>query len=225
VLPPEGESIDTADERLLVEYTVAARNDYKIALSELYQFYLEKDRELKAEVVKRTAERLDFVRTYGYLAGAEIPPGDLAPVEVIPEADAMFTKATKLHFWGKLIPLLPDYRKQREALNLLTQLVRKYPKSTKIAFSAFYIGEIYKEYFNENLRAVRWYERAWTWDPTITKPARFQAAAVLDLRLNEKAKAVELYRQVIEKEQFNQSNVRFARERIQLLTQEPKPKR
>ena len=220
VLPPEGESVRDADERLLVEYVVAARNGYLSAVSELLQLYQRKDRALKARVIQRVEERFDFVQTFAYFPEAEIPGADLRPQQVVPEADAIFEKALKLHRQGKLIPLLPDYQKQRQALRLFLQLVSKHPGSTKIALSAYYIGEIYKEYFNQDLRAVRWYERAWQWDPTITKPARFQAAVVWDLRLHDRDKALELYKKVIEHEQFSQSNVSFAYSRIERLTQQ-----
>jgi TolA-binding protein len=220
VVPPEGEAIEGADERLLVEYVVSARNAYKLALSRLYRLYLETNQQFKADVIQRVAERLDFIHTYAYFPEAEIPPADLRPVEVIPQADNLYKDALSLHRWGKVVPLMADYKRQREALNLLLQLVKKYPRSTKIALSAFYIGEIYKEYFNQDRRAVRWYERAWQWDSTISKPARFQAAVVWDLRLKDEEKALELYKQVIEHERFNLSNVIFAQRRIEELTKQ-----
>jgi len=49
-------------------------------------------------------------------------------------------------------------------------------------------------------------------------PSRFQAAVVTDLRLYNKTEAIELYRQVIQHEQFNASNVQFAHNRIRDLT-------
>jgi hypothetical protein len=98
-------------------------------------------------------------------------------------------------------------------------LVHTYPTSTRIALSAYYIGEIYKEYFDENYRGVLWYERAWQWDPGITQPARFQAAVVYDYRLHHRGKAVELYRLVLQDETFNVTNTLFAERRIEELTQ------
>jgi hypothetical protein len=56
------------------------------------------------------------------------------------------------------------------------------------------------------------------WDPNLTMPARFQAAVVADYRLYNKAEAIELYRQVIQHEQFNASNVQWAHNRIRDLT-------
>ena len=218
IQPPEGMSVEAVGELMLVEATNAARNAYKQSLVDLHKLYTRKNQTKKAQMLRRVAERYDFVRTYTYLPEAEIPGENLRPVEVIPEADTLYADALRLHEVGKLIPLAPDYGKQRKALESFLRLVWSHPRSTKIALSAFYIGEIYKEYFNENERAVRWYERAWQWDPRLTKPARFQAAVVLDLRLHDYEKALEVYKEVVLHEKFNPSNVAYAYERINKLS-------
>jgi len=218
VIPPAGESIAHADERLLVESVVAARRKYVSAVAELQALYARRGDAFKAKLVKNMQDRFDPIRTYMYFMEAEVPPADLKPTKVVPEADRMYEDALSLHRWGKILPLVTDYNKQRRALMLLTGLIDKHPNSTKIALAAYYIADIYKEYFNEDLRAVYWYQRAWQWDPNITKPARFQAAVTWDMRLKNRAKAVELYRQVIQHEQFNRSNVGFAERRIAELT-------
>ncbi len=219
---PEGESLANADEHLLVEYTVSARKQFLQAVRDLLTYYQETaPNSYKADRVANILQRFDPIRTYMYILDAEIPPADLKPVEVVPEADRLYAEAVTLHRQGKGLLhtfVTTDYAKQRKALLMLLELVRKYPRSTKIARAAYYIGEIYKEYFNENIRAVHWYRRAWQWDPNITLPARFQAATVHDLRLYNRAQAVELYRQVILHEQFNSSNVSFAHNRIRELT-------
>ncbi len=220
IAPPTGESIENVDERALVEYVVAARKTYTDAIGELTDFYNRAGQAFKAKLIANMKDRFDPVRTYMYFLSAEIPPADLKPTDVIPEADALFAEALKLHRRGKgllHIAVTTSYPKQRQALMKLRQLVQTYPASNKIALSAYYIGEIYKEYFNENIRAVRWYQRAWEWDPNVTKPARFQAATVHDIRLHNYKSAVACYRGAIKHEQFNPSNVRYAHERIREL--------
>jgi len=223
VLPPVGESIAEADEHVLVDSVIAARNRYLAALSNLAELYAQQGQTFKLRLVQNMQQRFDPVRTYMYFLEAEIPPADLKPTEVIPAADALFEKALKTHLEGKPLPAITDYDKQRKALEMFLQLVHDYPRSTRIALAAYYIADIYKEYFNENVRAVNWYQRAWQWDPTITKPARFQAAVVWDYRLKNHEKARQLYRAAIQYEQFNQSNVSFATKRIKELTEQKKP--
>jgi len=219
VVAPEGESVENADERMLAEYVVSARNAYLKALDNLIDYYQRTDNTFQAKLAVNAKARFDPVRTYMYFMEAEVPPANLKPVDVIPDANALFDKAHGLYRRGKILPAITDYPKEKEALLLFKEMVRKYPQSDKIALAAYYIGEILKEYCNEDLLAVQWYQRAWQWDPNIVKPARFQAAAVYDYRLQDKDKAVELYRQVIQHEQFNQSNVAFSHRRLKELMQ------
>ena len=129
----------------------------------------------------------------------------------------MYARAEEMHIQGRKYPAAADYEKEREALRLFKQLIRMYPDSTKIPLAAYYIGEIYKEYFQEHYLAVLWYERAWTWDPNVAKPARFQCAVQYDHNLQEKNKALELYRACLEYEPYFPSHVDYARGRIRKL--------
>jgi hypothetical protein len=207
---------------MLVEYVVGARREYLKAIGDVLDFYKRTGvNSYKAQRVANVLARFDPVHTYMYVLQAEIPPADVKPVEVIPQADKMFAQGVDLYQQGKGILLTfitTDYNKERRALLILLDLIHRYPRSTKVAQAAFYIGQIYKEYFNEDVRACQWYERAWQWDPAITLPARFQAAVVTDYRLYNRAKAIELYRQVIQHEQFDSGNVTFSHRRIRELT-------
>lgn len=215
---PPAKSVEKITEAAAVEDVLAARKKWKECLKTLEDLYVKKGMNFKLALVRNIKARFDPVRTYAYFLDAEIPPADLKPIEVIPEADALFAKALKLHKRGKILPAITDYSKERKALLLFLELVRKYPRSTKIAQSAYYIGEIYKEYFNENIRAVAWYQRAWQWDPNIQLPARSQAAFVYDFRLGQHGKALALYKEVIKHEQYHWNRVRYARQRIRELT-------
>ena len=221
IKPPKGELVAGADERLLVEYVVAARKDYLQALAELRRFYESTGAGFRAALARNMQDRYDPVRTYMYFLNAEIPGPDLMPAAVIPAADKLFQEARSLYRSGRILPAFTDYRKQRRALVLLRRLVDEYPTSNTIAEAAFLIAEIYKEYFREYVRAAHWYQRAWQWDPNITRTARFQCATIYDFHLQNKAMAVECYRGVIEHEQFNWNNVRYSHQRIEELTGKP----
>ena len=216
-LPP-AKSVENITEAAAVEDVLAARKRWKKCLDNLEELYSKKGLNFKLALVRNIKARFDPIRTYAYFLEVEIPPANLKPTEVIPAADALFAKALKLHKRGKILPGITDYSKERKALLLFLELVRKYPRSTKIAQSAYYIGEIYKEYFNENIRAVAWYQRAWQWDPNIQLPARSQAAFVYDFRLGQHGKALALYKEVIKYEQYDWNRVRYAKQRIRELT-------
>jgi len=220
VLPPEGESLKGTDERLLVEYIVSARQEFTHAAKALQEFYTNRGDAYRAKVMANLIARFDPVRMYIYYPDAEIPGPELKPSAVIPEADQLFEEAYRLFRQGKGLLhtfVTTHYDKERQAIQLFRKLIREYPASTKIALSAYYIGDIYKEYFDEDVLAVRWYQRAWEWDPNITEPARFQAASVYDFRLHNYEKAIQLYRASIEFENSHSSNARFAERRISTL--------
>ena len=232
-VPPKGESLAGADERVLVESTVAARKDWTRALAGLVDLYERRgdpgqdiQGSLKLRAVRNVQQRLDPVRTYMYFLDAEIPGPQLRPAEVVPDADRMYQEAIRLHKKGKgalRIFATTVYADQRKALKLLREVIAKHPRSTRIALCAYYIAEIYKEYFNEDIRAVNWYRRAWQWDPYIIEPARFQAATIYDHRLQEKQEAVECYRMAIKNDPWRLWNAEYAQDRIAKLTR-PKNK-
>ncbi len=220
---PSNAVLTAGNESMLVENLVGVRDTYVAAAKALADYYEQYGPEDNAKAAASILERYDLIRTYLYLDDAEFPPMDLAPSEGIVEANALFKEAVKLHEKGKgwaRTFFSTDYRTQRKALKRFKDVIEQYPTSDKIAEAAFFIGDIYKEYFNEDVRAVHWYERAWTWDPEVPHPARFQAATVYDLRLNSKAKALDLYKRVLTEEQFNPSNAYFAAERIEEIQED-----
>ena len=221
VTAPKGESIVDADERLLVEYVVTARRKYVAAADRLRGYYQTKGATFKASLIRNMQARLDPVRVYMYFLTAEVPGEDVRPSAVVPEADSLYAKALRMHRGGKVLPGITDYSKQRHALVLFRKLVDRHPTSNKVAQAAYYIGEIYKEYYQEHVRSVHWYRRAWQWDPNLTLPARFQAATVYDFHLQNKDEAAKCYRGVILHEQFNGSNVRYSHQRYKELTGRP----
>ena len=220
---PKGEDVAGTDAAALVEYTVAARKAYLSAVDELAQFYERRDVDsYKARRVRNMQARFFPRQTYMYFLEAQIPGPELRPTDKIPEADKLYEQGMELYEDGQIVPGITDRKKEHHALLLLQELVRRYPRSTKIALAAFYIAEIYKEYFNENILAVQWYERAWQWDPTITEAARFQAAVIYDIRLQDYTKALELYREALNYDPPRLGNASFCTRRIRQLIEQRK---
>jgi tetratricopeptide (TPR) repeat protein len=206
---------DVASEQMLVENVMDARRGYRTAMDTLAQLYERQGNTRKALIVHTMQNRFHPEETHAYMVTVALPPKDLEPSELIPEANALFDRAEELHEEGALIPAAADYDKERRALELFQSLIRRYPTSTRIPMAAFYIAEIYKEYFGEHYLSTLWYERAWTWDPNIAAPARFQCALQYDIHINDYRTAVDLYRASIEHEPYYPSHVRFAQRRIE----------
>lgn len=207
-------------EPVLVERTILARRAYLDAVNALVEHYEGREANFKAALARNILERFHPERTYRYYFDAEVPGPDLRPVRVYPEAERLFQQAKRLYDEGRIGPALTDYGKERRALLRFLELVEKYPDSTRIAESAYYIGYIYKEYFDEDLRGALWLERSFQWDPNIALPARYEAAVVTDYRLHNRSRAVELWREVLQHDPsgFHQD---LARRRIEELTRAP----
>jgi hypothetical protein len=204
----------------LVEEVVAARSRYHSGLQQLHAFYTARGYPTKAQWAAFELQGLRSVKRFQYVLDAEVPSAALRAVDQIPEADAMYERGTALmRSGGHGVPAI--YRQDRmvEAAQLFRDMIERYPSSDKIDDAAFLCGEIHKDYLpGQEAIAVRWYERAWTWNPETPHPARFNAASVYDNRLHERDRALELYQSVLEHETEFKNNLRVATRRIQELT-------
>lgn len=207
----------------LVEDLALARQNYHQYLTALITYYNQKGFRHKAVWAERELADLKTVKTYRYLVDAETPGAKLVPRDSIPEADALYEDGMNYARQGgyRGVPLVYNTKTLKKALEKFNKVLADYPTSDKIDDAAFYAGEIYKEYFNDNLRAVQYYQRTWQWNPETEHPARFQAAVIYDFRLHDRDRALELYQQVVQYETRNRSNLRFSTRRIQQLTENP----
>lgn len=220
--PPDPQGTLTPDmkERALLENVTDSREKYLTSLDALAQYYEKKNEEFKARMIHTALARFFREETYLFLHRVEVPPETLEPCKIIPRANELYDRALAMYEQGARSFPVVDYPRQRQALGMFLRLVRQYPRSTRIASAAYYIGKIYSEYFREPYLAVQWYIRAWTWDPYLPFPARYEAAVLCQEKLGEKAKALELFRESLDHEQAYEANCKDARERIQKLTEE-----
>ena len=218
-LGPDIRIVD-AQEVDLVEAVLTHRAMYHRNLQLLRDYYAAHGYYTKQKWAEFELEGLKTVKPFRYLIDAEIPGESLRPTDSIPAADDMYAKGRELMRRGGYgVPALYREDLMIEAAAELRNLIEQYPSSDKIDDAAFLLGEIHKAYFkNQELLAVRWYERAWTWDPHTPHPARFEAATVYDFRLHDRDRALELYRAVLTDEDGDWTNVQFAQRRIDELS-------
>lgn len=211
----------------LVEQVLTYRAKYHRSLELLRQYYQSHGYADKQAWARFELAGLKRVKPFRYLLDAEIPSDQLKPTDAIPEADALYMQGMNLmRRGGHETVALYDEDLMVEAGHVLRSLIEQYPTSDKIDDAAFFLGEIHKEYLkNQEALAVKWYERAWAWDPHTPHSARFQAAVVYDFRLQDRDRALELYRAVVAEERSDWGNVRFANRRIEeLIAEEPAQK-
>lgn len=214
----------------MVEDMMASRQEFLNQVNALQRAYLDSGDTIKANWCRRLAWQLNEVLDYPFLTAAPAEHrADVMPEQTIPEADSLYGQALSLYKEVAAIPLAgalePNKEKARRALSMFKRVLKEHPKSDKVDECAFYCGEIYKEYLREedpdDELSVRYYQWAVALNPQVPLPARFQCAVVYDFRRHDRARAIELYHQVMELEEAsNASNVRFSATRVEQLTDE-----
>lgn len=189
--PPKPGS-DTAS----VERVLAARKEYQASLVALYQQYEKSgdrgrmkwvEEELKSfHVLNKPSYRLDI---------EDVPPATLKAEVNIKEANALYVEAMKYKDKGTG----NDYTlNQRRAEILLQEILQKYPTSDKIADVGYQLGDLYEsKAFKQHDRAAAYFERSFQWRKGGRTDALMRAATIYDRTLNERGKAIELYREEI----------------------------
>ena len=156
------------------------------------------------------------IRKHAFIEDLDTPPPTLHGDTNIVEANNLLTRAL-IHKnaggWGT------DYiDNQRRAEILLQELLTKYPQSNKISVAAYWLGDIYEGKANEMYRRAAWYyTRCYQWNPSNNLDARLRAARIYDHKLNDKTKALELYREV-ENNEHTPAHREEAKKRITELT-------
>ncbi|MFO8014208.1 MAG: hypothetical protein R6X20_12990 [Phycisphaerae bacterium] len=200
----------------LVEAVATARKQYERTLQTLKAYYTDRGHNAKIEWVESELRGFSATPKPRYLLAAEIAGPELRPSRTIEAADQLYQEG--LHF--KNYPAFPPGKKEylKVALEKFRTVIEKYPQSDKIDDAAFRMGEIYGGwYFQDYARAVMSYERCWQWNPETQHPARFNAAKIFEEKLKNRAKAVELYNEVIAHTE-NEELAKQAQERIRALT-------
>jgi hypothetical protein len=182
------------EELALVEKVVESRQQYEDALLRLVAFYKQTGADLKLRQAQDELEDLRKATKYDYVVLVDVLAVQPRPLRSIPEADALFKDAmayknypADLFFFGKK-------EKLEVALRKFKQLITQYPESDKVAECAYRIAEIYEgPSFNEFLRAAKYFEATFRWDPQFPQPARWRAARIYDRKLQDYSEARRLY--------------------------------
>lgn len=204
----------------LVESVVAFRQRYHESLQQLREYYKVQGYSTKQSWADFELEGLHTVKPFRYLLDAEVPSAKLAPTDSIAEADMLFERSMRLmREGGRNVPVVYRRKRMVEAANVLRSIIEQHPTSDKIAEAAFFLGEIHNDYLpDQETIAVKWYERAWTWDPNTHHPAQLHAAKTYDYRLHDRVLALELYRSIVNNQIGRQNDIAFAQRRIRRLS-------
>ena len=142
----------------------------------------------------------------------DVPPPSLQASVNVKDANDLYRGA--MEYKGKGFG--DDYvLNMRRAELLLRELLEKYPNSDKIGDVAYQLGDIYESRaYKQYDRAARYYERSCQWVKGGPRTdARLRAAVLYDKQLNERSKAIEMYRAVVDHD-TNPDHIRQAEKRL-----------
>lgn len=195
---PAGSSLPSSPGRTndieFVERVLVARRDYQKALENLRLHYIQAGDLERTKWAEDELRQYHRIPKYAYRLELDVPPPNLSGNVNVTEANKLFVRAMqyKDKGWGT------DYiDNQRRAEILFQELLTKYPQSDKISDTAFMLGDIYEsKAYKHYRRAAQYYERCFQWNPRTQMEARIRAARIYDKQINERARAIELYRDV-----------------------------
>ena len=204
----------------LVERVIAARKQYQESLEALRKHYVKTGEVEKSRWVEEELLSFHRIPKRAYRLDLDVPPPTLRPTDHIPEANELFHRA--LSYKGKGWGSTADDNMRRAEI-LLQHLLTNYPTSDKIDDAAFHLGEIYEHRsFRQFRRAAMYYERCYQWNPNTGTDARMRAARLYDRTLDNRSKAIQLYRDVTNFD-ADPRRVEEARRRLEALGRSSAP--
>ena len=196
-LPPDqGPPSPPPSDVELVERLIAARKEYQTTLELLRAHYIKTgDKERARWAEEELLQYHRILKQSFRLDVGDVPPPTLEPKYNVRQANELFMQAMYYKDRGFGTDYLDN---QRRAEILLQQILTQYPRCDKIGQVAYQLGDLYEsKAYRQYRRAAAYFERSYQWDRTALPDARLRAARIYDRSLGERAKAIELYREVL----------------------------
>ncbi len=190
----EPRAVSPGEELAMIEKVVESRQQYEDSLVKLVAYYTRTGQHLKLVQAQDELADLRKVTKYDFVVLVDVLAAEPKPVKSIPQADALFTNAMDYKNYPATLFFFGKKEKLEKALRRFKELITQYPESDKVAEASFRIAEIYEgASFNDYLRAAKYYQAAFRWDPKIVHPARYRAARLYDEKLQDYSEARRLY--------------------------------
>jgi hypothetical protein len=195
----EGPKVNTAkevatSEERAVKTVNDARKAYQESLLKLHEVYLKSGEKERARWVEEELRGYHLINKPAYRL-EDVPPVNLEAKDNIKDANELYREAKQYKDKG----FGTDYTlNQRRAEVLLQEVLEKHRTSDKIADVAYELGDLYESRaYKQYSRAAVYFERASQWRKGGRTDARMRAARIYDRQLNDRGKAIELYRDVV----------------------------
>jgi TolA-binding protein len=196
----------------MVERLLAARREYQITLENLRAYYLATGDIERGRWAEDELHQFHRVTKQAYILELDVPPPTLQGIYNIPEANELYRRA--MSFKDKGLTTAEYTDNQIRAELLLQQLLSNYPTSDKISDAAYQLGDLYENKTNKMYaRAALYFERCFQWNTKTQLDARMRAARLYERQLNDRGRAVELYKEVVSHE-IDNKRVEEAQKRL-----------
>jgi len=178
----------------IVERLLAARKEYQLTLEALRAHYIATGDIERAHWSEDELIQFHRILKHAYRLELDVPPPTLQAGTNVPEANELYRRGMLFKDKGMGTTYIDN---QRRAELLFQQLLTNYPQSDKIGKAAYQLGDIYEsKAFRMYPRAASYFERCFQWDPKTEFDARLRAARLYDRYLNERARAIEIYKEI-----------------------------
>jgi tetratricopeptide (TPR) repeat protein len=192
--PGDGSASPYKSDLELVEKLLVVRRDYQTILEQLRAHYLATGDVERAKWSEEELIHFHRVPKHAFRLELDVPPPTLQGTTNVPAANKLYTRALafKDKGWGT------DYvDNQRRAELLFQQILTQYPQSNSISDTAYMLGDIYEsKAYKQYRRAAAYFERCFQWNPSTQFDARLRAARLYDRQLLDRARAMEIYKEV-----------------------------
>ncbi len=178
----------------IVERLLAARKEYQLTLEALRAHYIATGDIERAHWAEDELIQFHRILKHPYRLELDVPPPTLQAATNVPEANELYRRAMLFKDKGMGTAYVDN---QRRAELLLQQMLTNYPQSDKISDAAYQLGDIYEsKAFRQYPRAASYFERCFQWKPNTNFDARLRAARLYDRHLNERNRALEIYKEI-----------------------------
>ncbi len=190
-----------------------ARENYKNALEELIQHYLNIGNQSRLEHARKELKALIKVPQIRYLTGSE-ETTKITPFKNIEDANILFQDGMT---YKNLMSIIKKKTNLSTAIARFKRILDKYPESDKADDAAFELAEILeKSSFKNYEEAAFYYVKCYELNPSTEMPACYKAGKVYDNKLHDYVAAIKNY-EIATKTCNNEEYRKVARARIKYL--------
>ena len=178
----------------LVQKVINNRREYQKTLEQLRVHYYQAGDLERMRWAEEELRQYHRIPKHAFIIDLHVPPPNLNGHTNVTEANKLFTWAMQYKDKGFGVDYIDN---QRRAELLFQEILTKYPQSDKIADVAYMLGDVYEsKAYRMYYLSVEYYHRCYQWNPKTSHDARIRAARLYDKQLNNRTKALEVYREV-----------------------------